>query len=106
MNRYLLIFVVLLAGCSTPDASEGTREIVLRYINADVGTTGPFSKRNPKDLEVLSPHDQATASALLDKGAVGFVIYAGSRSENAGTGVRIVLVQNKKIVGDFGAVVK
>ncbi len=107
MNRSLIVFVLLFAGCaSAPDVSEGTREVVLKYLNADVGTTGPFSKRNPKDLEVLSDSDRAKASALLDRGAVGFVIYAGSRSANAGAETRIVLVQNAKVVGDFHAVTK
>ncbi|MBC7367993.1 MAG: hypothetical protein H7343_14470 [Undibacterium sp.] len=106
MTRCLLIFLVLLAGCSTPDASEGTREVALKYINADVGTTGPFSKRNPKDLEILSPSDRAQASALLDRGAVGFVIYAGSRSTDAGAETCVVLVQNAKVVGDFRAAPK
>ena len=107
MTRSLIIFVVLLAGCaSSPDTSEGTREVVLKYINADVGTTGPFSKRNPQDLEALSGSDRVQASKLLDRGAVGFVIFTGSRGSNVSGETRIVLVQNAKVVGDFRAAAK
>ena len=107
MKRLLCLSVLALAGCaSAPTDIEGTREVVLKYLNADVGTTGPFSKRNPKDLEVLADGDRAQAHALLDRGAVGFVIFAGPRSANTGAETRIVLVQAGKVVGDFRAVAK
>ena len=109
MIRTLTIFVVLLlaGGCATaPSDSESTREVALKYVNADVGTTGPFSKKNPKDLEILSDADRAQASAWLGRGAVGFVIFAGSRAANAASETRIVLVQAGKVVADYHAAAK
>ncbi len=110
MIRTLTILVVLLlaGGCATAPTGgpESTREVVLKYVNADVGTTGPFSKKNPKDLEILSDADRTQASALLDRGAVGFVIYAGSRTANAASETRIVLVQAGKVVADYHAAAK
>lgn len=108
MKRPLFAFALLfLAGCaSAPTDIESTREVVLKYLNADVGTTGPFSKKNPQDLKILTEADRALATALLARGAVGFVIFAGPQSANTGAETRIVLVQNAKVVGDFRALAK
>ena len=107
MIRVFTLLVVLLSGCATSSSDpETTREVVLKYLNSDVGTTGPFSKRNPKDLEILSPADRTQATALVDRGAVGFVIFGGAQKPGSETGGRIVLVQNGKVVGDYWAAAK
>jgi hypothetical protein len=92
--------ILLLAGCNTaPSDPESTREVALQYIGGDVGTTGPFTRHNQKELEVLSPADRAQAVTVLDRGAQGFAVYeAGSPAAT-----RIVLVQHGKVVGDFRA---
>lgn len=106
--RALTLSLLLLAGCSTYSSTdpETTRGVVLKYINTEVGTTGPFSKRNPKDLEILSDADRAQAMTLLNRGAVGFVIFGGSQKAGSETGGRIVLVQDGKVVGDYWAAAK
>jgi hypothetical protein len=92
---------VLLGGCATSRVdSEKTREIVLNYLGGAVGTAGPFSSQAKQEFGVLSPKDQQEASALIDRGAVAFLIFeAGSSSA-----VRIVLVHKERVVGDFRAV--
>jgi hypothetical protein len=102
-----ILFVLLAGGCATsPGGPESIREVALKYVNADVGTTGPFSKKNSKDLEILSDADRAQASAWLERGAVGFVIFASSRAANAASETRIVLVQAGKVVADYHAAAK
>ena len=111
----LLLFalIALSAGCaSAPSDAENDREVVLRYLNADVGTTGPFNKHAKKELDVLSAPDRASAAALLDRGAAGFVIFAPRTSTGSADGgaaadtapaTRVILVAHGKVVGDFGA---
>lgn len=99
-----LLLAILLAGCATTTVDpEAAREAALQYINADVGTTGPFNKNRTKDLDVLSAGDRAKAVALLDRGAVGFVAFGSGAAGGASAHVRIVLVLEKKVVGDFWA---
>jgi hypothetical protein len=114
-SRFLLLaaLLALFTGCATaPSDAENDREVVLRYLNADVGTTGPFNKHAKKELDVLSAPDRAAASALLDRGAVGFVIFAprssagstdGTAAADTAPATRVILVAHGKVVGDFGA---
>lgn len=106
MKRTLtLLLLVTLAGCATsPGDSESNREVVLKYLDADVGTAGPFNKQAKKELDVLSEKDRAAATALLEKGGVGFDVFAPASSPERGTVARIVIVHAGKIVGDFLAV--
>ena len=108
----LSVFLSLtLAGCgTTPTATESTREIVLQYLGADaaVGTAGPFAKSAKREIGVLSPTDRAQAEALIDKGAVVFLVYAAQPASAAteapsatSTVSRVVLVQRNQVVGDF-----
>jgi len=97
-----------LGGCANaPTDSETTRETVLQYIGADVGTAGPFGKGAKKELTVLSPADRVQATTLVDRGAQAFLIFApapagaGERAEPVVS--RIVFVQHGRIVGDFHA---
>src|SRR4051794_456772 len=112
MKRYLpLCLTLLLAGCTTdPGGSEAVREVVLKYVDADVGTAGPFGKQGKKELDILSDKDRAAALALLDRGAVGFVVFARDYgaaarpgSNDTATTSRIILVLKGKVVGDFRA---
>ena len=107
MTRFLTIVLILLAGCTTsPGNSEANREVVLKYLDADVGTAGPFSKQGKRELDVLSEKDRATALGLLERGAVGFVVFAPAHSAEAGSVARIVLVLSGKVIGDFPAFAK
>ena len=101
MKRLVALLVVLLGGCaSSPVDSERTREVVLNYLGAPVGTAGPFSNQAKKEFGVLSPKDQSEASALIDRGAVAFLVFEAG----ANSAVRIVLVHKDRVVGDFRAV--
>lgn len=105
MKTFLLLLTVAMAGCaSTAMDPEAARKVALLHINAEVGTTGPFHKNQTKDLAVLSEADRAQAVKLLDRGAVGFVAFGSGAAGGASAHVRIVLVQDNKIVGDFWAV--
>ena len=99
-KRLVALVMVLLGGCaSSPVNSEKAREVVLSYVGGSVGTAGPFSNQAKKEFGVLSPKDQAEASALIDRGAVAFLIFETGKS----SAVRIVLVQKDQVVGDFRA---
>jgi hypothetical protein len=103
-----------LTGCNSgPANGEADREVVLKYVGGNFGTLGPFSKKTKKELQALSSKDQAAAGELLDRGAVGFVIFGpddGSKAHTkSGTDAdlvnvdRIILVQKGQVVGDFRA---
>jgi hypothetical protein len=105
MKHLLILLGLVLAGCATTAVDpEAAREVALQYINSDVGTTGPFNKNRTGDLDVLSADDRAKALALLDRGAVGFVAFGNGAAGGASRRARIVLVLEKKVVGDFWAV--
>jgi len=106
---------LLLGSCSTtPGGAEGAREVVLKHVGDGVGTLGPFNRKDKKELASLSPQDRAAANALLDHGAVGFLVFGpddGTKSPAAGAALadmvnvdRILFVQHNQIVGDFAAV--
>ena len=110
MKNFALASLLVVAGCaSAPSAAETEREIVLQYVAVDAGTAGPFSRKSKQELDILSDRDRVAATALLDRGAVAFVVYpktqisgaAAPASQHAGT--RIVLVQHGRVVGDFKA---
>ena len=107
MRSYCLATLILLSGCATaPTTSESEREIVLKYVASDVGTVGPFTKKEKHEINILSEKDRAGAAALLDHGAVGFVVYpktsgASSTSTDARPGTRVILLQHGRVVGDF-----
>lgn len=117
MQRNLIIgvlFIALLSGCGTTAMdSESTREVVLQYLGADatVGTAGPFAKSAKREVDVLSAANRRQAEALIDQGAVLFLVYgqANARpvtndSTDASPKVgRVILVQGKRVVGDFRA---
>ena len=93
--------VLLLSACGTPTAgSESTRAILLQYLGGDVGTVGPFGKGGKKELTVLSDAERAEAEALIDKGAMMFLIYGGSAGGQPGVS-RVVLMQDKQVVRDY-----
>lgn len=89
---------MLLAGCGTvPGGAERAREVVLEYVGGSVGTAGPFSNKAFPELNSLSASDRTKAGALIDRGALAFVVIS------AGKSTRIVLVQGGKVVGDLSA---
>jgi hypothetical protein len=105
--------MTLLAGCGTTAMdSESTREIVLQYLGTDaaVGTAGPFGKGGKKEIDVLSATDRKQVEALIDRGAVLFLVYATTPAAAAGESPapgsnvsRVIVVQGGKVVGDFRA---
>ena len=108
MKAYLLIVLLLPAGCATaPSTAESQREIVLQHIGIDAGTAGPFSKGAKRELEILSEKDRIEAAKLVEHGAVTFLVYPkrqGSvRNSSPKEGTRVVLVQHGRVVGDFKA---
>jgi len=111
----LVLTVLLLCGCANESAGpEAAREVVSNHVGEGFGTVGPFTRKDKKELEALSPQDRSAAVALLDRGAVGFLICSkenGAPSPAAGEALadlikvdRIILVKNNRIVGDFPAV--
>ena len=111
----IVLSLLALGGCANPaNRPEIARQVVLQHVGGTVGTIGPFNRKDKKELESLSPQDRTTAIALLDRGALGFLICSpddGTAQRNA-SGVladlikvaRIIFVQDGKIVGDFAAV--
>lgn len=120
MVRSLAVLLVLLGGCATsPGDAEAEREIVLRYLDANVGTAGPFSKHGKKELDILSAPDRAAALALLERGAVGFLVYvpepaaaapapdapaAAAKPAASVAAARIIILLHGKVVGDYRGV--
>ena len=88
--------------------------MVLQHVGPGVGTLGPFNRKDKKELGALSPQDRNAAIALLERGALGFLVFGpddGSKTPTAGAALadfvnvdRIVFVQHGQIVGDFAAV--
>ena len=78
---------------------EERRQLVLEYVGHEVGTVGPFAKNGLRELDVLSEKDRREAAALIEHGAIGFLVI----EPNAGVPNRIVVVSGKRIVGDFPA---
>lgn len=108
MRSYCLAVLILVAGCATaPTTSETEREIVLKYVAIDVGTVGPFTKKGKQELNILSEKDRAAAAALLEQGAIGFVVYPKAASSSPTNpadrrpGARVILLQHDRVVGDF-----
>ncbi len=112
---FIVLFLSLLCSCSTtPGGPEVAREVVLQHIGPGVGTAGPFNRKDKKELGSLSPQDRSTAITLLDRGALGFLVFGPDNgTQPAATGAaladmvkvdRILFVQGGKIVGDFSAV--
>jgi hypothetical protein len=99
---------------NSPESPEVAREVVLKRIGDRVGTVGPFTRKDKKELASLSAPDRATATALLDRGALGFLICSPDNGTAPGASNgpladmvkvdRIIFVQNAQIVGDFPAV--
>src|SRR5258707_12129181 len=103
MKAATILLILLLCGCAaTPADSEASREIVLQYLRADVGTEGPFSNQKKKELEVLSPEDKHRAIELLGGGAVGFLIF----EPGIASATRVEFVSKSRVVGDFRAAIK
>jgi hypothetical protein len=95
-----LVGVLLLAGCaSSPGNSEATREIVLQYLGGDGGTAGPYGKQAKKEFGILTPADRTAAEALIDRGAVAFIVFQAGAS----SATRVVLVQQGRVVADYRA---
>ena len=105
MRGYLFTVLLVLAGCATgPTTSETEREIVLKYVGVDAGTTGPFTKKAKHEINILTEKDRAEAASLLDYGAVGFLVFSKTVSPSTSRPVtRVILLQHGRIVGDFTA---
>ena len=106
MRLHAVAAVLCLAGCSTgPAVSETERELVLQYVGSDAGTSGPFSKKTKQELAILGEKDRLEANALLDRGAVAFLVYSKSTGASATAKsparTRVVVVQNGRVVGDY-----
>ena len=96
----LLLLSGFFGGCATsPRDSETAREVVLQYLGSDAGTAGPFAKHQKKELDVLPPKERGEALALLDRGAVAFLVFETRK----GGSPRVVLVMSGRVVGDFRA---
>lgn len=112
MQRFLSIglflIIGLFSGCGTTALdSESTREVVLQYLGTDaaVGTAGPFGKGGKKELDVLSASDRQKAEAMIDRGAVLFLVYAANTAtaDTAAPVSRVIMVQGGKVTADFRA---
>ena len=110
MKNFAFASLLFVAGCaSAPSTAETEREVVLQYVAVDAGTAGPFSRKSKQELDILSDQDRLAATALLDRGAVAFVVYHKNQMPGAASpatrhpGTRIVLVQHGRVVGDFKA---
>jgi len=102
------------AGCANElGGPEAARQVVSNHVGDGVGTVGPFTRTDKKELASLSPPDRSAATALLDAGALGFLICSredGAAPPAGGAALadmikvdRIILVRGGKIVGDFPA---
>src|SRR5438105_4394576 len=97
---FLAVTVLLFAACaSAPATGEERRQLVLEYVGHEVGTVGPFAKNALRELDVLSEKDRREAAALIEHGAVGFLVI----EPNPSLPNRIVVVSGKRIIGDFPA---
>jgi hypothetical protein len=114
---FVVLSLLMWSGCANPPGGpEAARQVVLQHIGNGVGTVGPFNRRDKAELASLSPQDRSTAVALLDRGAVGFLVFgpdngtavhaANGKLADLITVDRILFVQNGQIVGDFLAVKK
>jgi hypothetical protein len=110
----IVLSLLGLGGCANPaNAPEAARQVVLQHVGGTVGTVGPFTRKDRKELESLSPQDRNAANALLDRGALGFLICSpeNASTPHADSGAladlikvdRIIFVHNGQIVGDFAA---
>jgi hypothetical protein len=110
----IILSLLMLGGCANPaNAPEAARQVVLQHVGGKVGTVGPFTRRDRKELASLSPQDRNTANALLGRGALGFLICSpdDGTTPHAEAGPladlikvdRIIFVQDGLIVGDFAA---
>jgi len=110
----IVLSLLVLCGCANPaNAPETARQVVLQHVGGTVGTVGPFTRKDRKELESLSPQDRNSANALLDRGALGFLICspetgATSHAESGALADlikvdRIIFVHDGMIVGDFAA---
>lgn len=110
----IVLSLLALCGCANPaNAPEAARQLVLQHVGGAVGTVGPFTRKDRKELASLSPQDRNTANALLDRGALGFLICSpenGAAPHTEGGALadlikvdRIIFVQDGRIVGDFAA---
>ena len=110
-----VLSLLFFSGCASETGGpEVAREVVLKHVGEGVGTVGPFNRKDKGELASLSPQDRATAIALLDLGALGFLICSrsdGTTPPTTGGKLadlikvdRILFVQNGQIVGDFRAV--
>lgn len=114
MNRPSTLLVLLvLAGCSAPQArvgEGGTRTVATQYHGGGETILGPFSTEGQDQLEGLSVSGRAAAVRLLEQGAVGFSVlipdYCMSIEGNGQPPLlfaRIVFVRDHQGVGDFEA---
>ena len=116
MRRVSIVVLssLLLPGCANqPGGPEAARQVVSNHVGDGVGTVGPFTRKDKKELASLSPQDRSAATALLDEGALGFLICSREDGTPPPTGGgaladlikvdRIIFVRGGKIVGDFPA---
>jgi len=95
---FVVLLTLLLGACAAaPTTSEERREVVLEYVGHEVGTVGPFSKKGQRELDGLSEKDRKEVLALIEHGAVGFLII----EPNASLPNRVIVVSGKRIIGDF-----
>jgi hypothetical protein len=101
MRSAILASVILIAGgcAGSPVSGEEHRELVLQYVGHDVGTVGPFSTKEKRELDVLSEKDRKEAVEMLARGAQAFLVIEPSASVPN----RIIVLSGKQVVGDFPA---
>jgi hypothetical protein len=114
MKRFSAVVLLIFCGCTSPSSvgdGEAARQVVMHRLGSDAKIGGPISKDGKKELDVFSPKDRSAASALLDRGAFGFLVFVPDYSIvfHTKNGIiadsikvdRIVFVVGSEIVGDF-----
>jgi hypothetical protein len=98
MKRLIPALLVICSSCATaPSDTEATRKVVLKYVHHGVGTEGPFSKGAQRQLAGLAEQDRSAVVALLEHGAVGFLVLEPTPTLPN----RVIVVSKGKVVGDY-----
>jgi hypothetical protein len=111
----ITVACIAICGCASPQAKR-EKATVVAYLGGwwMEKTSGPFSFERTDELDVLRPPRRSAAMALLNDGAVFFLVFKSDESvvhENGQTSwprgmtkvARIVFSKGGKIVGDFRA---
>jgi hypothetical protein len=114
MKRFSTAVLLALCGCASQQSlveAEAARQVVLSHLGADAKIAGPVSKKERKELEVLSQSDRDRALVLLESGATCFFVFGPDFNTVMHTKdgpimdfikvERIIFVSDGHVVGDF-----